>query len=967
MKRALAITRKELQGYFGSPMALIFIGAFLAVTLFSFFWIDTFFARGIADVRPLFSRMPLLMIVLVAALSMRQWSEEQRSGTMEVLLTLPVRLVELVIGKFLAVVALVALALVLTLFLPISVSILGNLDWGPVIGGYIASILMASAYAAIGLYLSSKTDNQIVAFIATALVSGLFYGIGSSLLVDFFPNSVARILEAIGTGSRFSSIERGVIDLGDLLYYLSLTGIFLALNIRALEVRSWSKNIAVRIKQQASTITTILVIVNLIIVNVWVYPLQGLRLDLTENKEYTLSTTTEDLLSNLEEPLLIRGYFSDKTHPLLSPLIPTIIDMLTEYEIASGGKVQLEIIDPAEDPEKEAEANQVYGISATPFQVTDRYEASVINSYFNILFRYGDQNTVLGFNDLIEVQPARDGSIDVSLRNLEYDLTRAIKKTVYGFQSIDMILASITEPVSLTAYITPGTLPDSLADVPSSMETVLNTLAEQSNGKLQVSIVDPDESGDAITPDSLYENYGLQAIPVSFFSSDSYYLYMVLEIGDSFQVLYPTGDLSETDIRSTIESALKRASTGFLKVIGVWIPPTEYTQDMFGQTIEPLQSWSELAAQISADYDVQQVDLSSGQVPSEVDVLVLVAPENLTEKQVFAVDQFLMKGGSVIISAGNYKAIVDQYSGGLALQPLTSTLSDLLQSYGITIQNALVMDTQNEPFPVYVTREAGGFNVQEIQAVDYPFFVDIRTDNMDSDHPITANVPAVTMNWSSPIELDETLNANRDTTVLLKSTSSSWLTTDTNIQPDFNLYPMLGFPQTGDQQSYTLAVSIQGSFDSYFAGRDLPFGQTEGEIADDGTEAEPETIPPLIESSPDTARLVVFSSAEFLDDFIFQLSYSMAADRYLNSLQLFQNAIDWSVEDLDLLQIRSRGTYTRLLTPLTSQQESVWEIINYAVALVALAGLAWIWNQEKKKEIPMELEPPTGLTRESEG
>jgi len=966
MKRALAITRKELQGYFGSPMALIFIGAFLAVTLFSFFWIDTFFARGIADVRPLFSRMPLLMIVLVAALTMRQWSEEQRSGTMEVLLTLPVRLYELVIGKFLAVVALVGLALVLTLFLPISVSILGNLDWGPVVGGYIASILMASAYAAIGLYVSSRTDNQIVAFIATALVSGFFYGIGSNLLVDFFPNSIANVLQAIGTGSRFSSIERGVIDLRDLLYYLSLTGIFLTLNIRALEVRSWSKNTAVRAKQLASTLTTVLVVVNLIVVNVWVYPLKGLRIDLTEHKEYTLSSTTKDLLNSLDEPLLIRGYFSDKTHPLLAPLVPTLVDMLTEYEVASDGKVQLEIIDPAEDPEKEAEANQVYGISPTPFQVTDRYEASVINSYFNILFRYGDQNTTLDFNDLIEVTSTRDGTIDVSLRNLEYDLTRAVKKTVYGFQSIDMILDSMNEPVSLTAYITPNTLPDSLADVPGTMETVLENLADQSGSKLKTAIIDPDVSGDNITRDSLYESYSLQPLPVSLFSADSYYLYMVLEIGDSFQVLYPTGDLSEADIRGTIESALKRSSSGFLKVIGIWLPPAEYSQDMFGQTIEPLQSWSELANQISQDYDIQQVDLTSGQVPSEVDVLVLIAPQNLTEKQIFAVDQFLMKGGSVIVSAGNYKATVDQFSGGLALQPLTGTLSNLLQSYGVTIQNAIVMDTQNEPFPVYVNREAGGFTVQEIQAVDYPFFVDVRTDSMDSDHPITANVPAVTMNWASPIVLDEGLNADRDTTVLLQSTSFSWLTPDTNIQPDFTLYPELGFPVESNQQSYALAVSIQGGFESYFTDRDLPFGQ-EDDTAEESAETGPETIPPLIESSPDTARLVVFSSAEFLDDFIFQLSYSMAADRYLNSLQLFQNAIDWSVEDLDLLQIRSRGTYTRLMTPLTSQQESVWEIINYVVALIALAGLAWIWNQEKKKEIPIELEPPAGLTRESEG
>ena len=166
-KQSLAIARKELGAYFGSPMALIFVGAFLVVTLFSFFWAETFFARNIADVRPLFRWMPVLMIFLVAALTMRQWSEEQRGGTLEVLLTLPVRLASLVWGKFMAVVALIAVALALTLFLPLTVTMLGPLDWGPVVGGYLAAILMASAYAAIGLFVSSRTDNQIVALMVT--------------------------------------------------------------------------------------------------------------------------------------------------------------------------------------------------------------------------------------------------------------------------------------------------------------------------------------------------------------------------------------------------------------------------------------------------------------------------------------------------------------------------------------------------------------------------------------------------------------------------------------------------------------------------------------------------------------------------------------------------------------------------------------------------------------------------------
>ncbi|NOZ72710.1 MAG: hypothetical protein GXP38_12505, partial [Chloroflexi bacterium] len=112
------------------------------------------------------------------------------------------------------------------------------------------------------------------------------------------------------------------------------------------------------------------------------------------------------ILSNLSEPLLIRAYISEKTHPLLAPLAPTVADMLREYEIASHGKVKAEVVDPAKNPELEAEANQTYGIRPTPFRQAGRYETSVINSYFDILVRYGDQSTVLNFQDLIEVVPA---------------------------------------------------------------------------------------------------------------------------------------------------------------------------------------------------------------------------------------------------------------------------------------------------------------------------------------------------------------------------------------------------------------------------------------------------------------------------------------------------------------------------------------------------------------------------------
>ena len=164
------VARRELAAFFGSPVAYIFIGAFLAVCLFVFFWVDAFFSRNIADARPLFEWMPILLIFLCAALSMRLWSEERRAGTLESLMTLPVATYKLVLGKFLAALGLVSVALALTLPLPITVSLLGPLDWGPVLGAYLATLLLAAAYLSIGLFVSARTDNPIVALIGTTLL-----------------------------------------------------------------------------------------------------------------------------------------------------------------------------------------------------------------------------------------------------------------------------------------------------------------------------------------------------------------------------------------------------------------------------------------------------------------------------------------------------------------------------------------------------------------------------------------------------------------------------------------------------------------------------------------------------------------------------------------------------------------------------------------------------------------------------
>jgi ABC-2 type transport system permease protein len=336
MSHILAIAKKELRAYFLSPVALIFLATFLFVTLFTFFWVEAFFTRNIADIRPLFSWLPILLIFLVAALTMRLWSEEQKLGTLEILMTMPVETHRLVLGKFLGGLGLVALALALTLGVPMTVSLLGELDWGPVFGGYLAALLLAGAYLSIGLTLSSLTDNQIVALILTVLACGFLYVVGTDPVTGLFDTRGAELLRAIGIGSRFESIGRGVIDVRDLVYYGSLIVLFLALNTVILESKRWSDGASTRSVRTGARVMVGLALANLLVLNLWLGQSGRVRVDLTSRGEYSISKTTEGLVKGLPNPLLLRGYFSAKTHPLLAPLVPRIKDLMQEYAALSA-------------------------------------------------------------------------------------------------------------------------------------------------------------------------------------------------------------------------------------------------------------------------------------------------------------------------------------------------------------------------------------------------------------------------------------------------------------------------------------------------------------------------------------------------------------------------------------------------------------------------------------------------------
>jgi ABC-2 type transport system permease protein len=241
MRLLWAVFRREFAAYFATPLAFVFLVIFLfAMGVFTFY-VGHFYDNGVADLTVFFGYHPWLYLFLLPALAMRLWAEERRSGTMELLLTLPVPLWVTVVGKFLAAWMFAGLALALTFPIWLTVNYLGSPDNGVILAGYIGSFLMAGGYLSIGACISATTDNQVIAFIVSLVVCFLFTVSGAPLVLDAFQGwAPLPLIEAVSSFSfltHFSAIAEGVIDLRDLIFFFSLIALFLFANILIVDLR----------------------------------------------------------------------------------------------------------------------------------------------------------------------------------------------------------------------------------------------------------------------------------------------------------------------------------------------------------------------------------------------------------------------------------------------------------------------------------------------------------------------------------------------------------------------------------------------------------------------------------------------------------------------------------------------------------------------------------------------------------
>ena len=950
---ARRVALKEIRLFFSSPVAWLFLAAFSGITLFSFFWLERFFARNIADVRPLFEIMPLVLVFLCAALTMRMWSDERRSGTLEYVLTLPAPTWQFVLGKFYACLFLLIMALASTLPLPVTVALMANLDWGPVIGGYVAATLLGAAYLSIGLFVSARTDNAIVSLIGTIIICGLLYFVGSDTLTAFVNDRSAEFMRLLGSGTRFDSITRGVLDLRDLFYYASLVIGFLALCALSLQRDRWAHRTRnARRRQWRAGVG--LLLANLLLANAWLAHVSTLRVDLTHGKQFTISSATTEFLSQLEEPLLIRGYFSERTHPALAPLVPQLRDLIREYEVAGQGKVRVEFIDPALDPAAEDEANTLYNIAPAPFQVADRHQSAVVNAYFNILVSYGDQHETLGFGDFIEVRTAANQSPEVMLRNPEYDLTHAIKKVLFNYRTGGNLFDSLGEPVEFIGYVSSDVLlPQPLQEYRAAITQLLEQAASASGGKFSVRFVSPEARGGAVAKQIL-EEWDFKPMVAALGSDDEFYFYLTL--ADSRQVVQlPTDRFDPAEFRLLLDSGLKRFARGLTRTVALVLPDVDAQMAQYNLGAPTFRN---LERVIAESYAIELEDLTDGQVAPHADLLAVVAPHALDEASIYAIDQFLMRGGTVVLATSPFTT---ELSGGkLELRDWPAGLEPWLGHMGIEIGKALVLDRQNAPFAAPVLRQAGDYEFRDVKMVDYPYFIDLRAPGLAAQHPVTTNLPQVTMAWASPIEFRPA--PGQGLVQLLRSSRQAWTSNDPAITPTLdgaaNLPPaaMAGHNSTQEGERQLLGISLDGRFDSFFAGEDIPA------VVRDALEREGSRdagVQRALPRSPESARIVLFASNDFMDDQVLANMVTASGTQYLGPLELFMNTLDWALQDDQLLSIRNRAHFNRTLPPMDRTAQQLIEYINYGLSLLWLGLLAlvsWILRSWRRRSLRRSLQ-----------
>jgi ABC-type transport system involved in multi-copper enzyme maturation permease subunit len=435
MRNLWTIFRRELAAYYSSAIGYIFMIVFqvLSVGLF----MTPFFTFLNADMRSFFSTMPIIMGIFLPAVTMRLWAEERKQNTWEMLLTFPMQPHELVLGKFAASLVFFLGALATTLTIPLMLMWLGNPDLGPIVGAYVGTVLLGAFFLALGLFVSSLCQDQIVAFVVTLLICLAVFLLGTGFISAYidgaWPGLGTFLAQVVGMTDHYDTFARGLVVIGDVLYFLIWTAVFLFLNGLFLEIRS-------RPVARNTFFGAVALSLAIGLMANWLLAGQGLgRFDLTQDKVYTLSESSTKILRGLDVPAQVKLYItpSDKMPTEMKNLERDLLDKLNEMSLASRGNLKARaihmetanVIEPlgalpeqGGDEKEEAIEKRLLDKGVRPFSVQALREDEVVNKlvYSAIGVAYKDKEEEI----LPRVLPQDLDTLEYRLVNTIYKLSR---------------------------------------------------------------------------------------------------------------------------------------------------------------------------------------------------------------------------------------------------------------------------------------------------------------------------------------------------------------------------------------------------------------------------------------------------------------------------------------------------------------------------------------------------------------
>jgi len=818
MKNVLTIFRRDIGAYFTSPIGYIFMIVYVLMSVG--LYITSFFTFPVADMRPYFNNLPILLCVFIPAVTMRVWAEERKENTWEMLLTFPMRSWELVVGKFVACFVFYAITLAATFTIPLMLALLGDPDGGALFGGYVGTLLLGAFFLAIGIFFSGFFKDQIVAFVVTLLACFAIFLTGTNFIAGYLdgalPGLGSLLSELVGMTSHYNAFARGVVEIADLLYFLAWTLLFLALNVMFIEGRSRPKA-RITFAGAMALCAVIGLLFNWLLTGASIA-----RWDLTEDKIYTVSEASKAILSKVDTPVQVKVYITprDKMPTGMTQLEQDVTDKLEELRVGSGGKLEYSTV------------------------------------YLEVANVLADANKIAGEDEeekdeekLIEERMLDKGVKPFSVRAMSED--EVTNKLVYS--SIGIGYKDKAEE------IVPQVMPQNIQELEYRLVSTIYKLTREEAPV--VALVAPKEAVN-IDPQMrrMMEMQGMQ-VP----ASDDPYVYLQ-------QIL-------------------------------------EYEK-----------------------YEVRRVDLTQeSPMPDEYDVLAVINPRNLNERQRWEIGRALAAGKSVLMAVQNYEWDYRATRDGTTVSKREEKpeISELLEKLGLGVSDDILMDTNHVPLNIQ-----GGSNPLAAmlgmgQTVNLPTHLLINPTSMNQDVSITNRLSAIFYLWGSHLTFDEDTLKKYDLEhqVLMSTSERAWTV------PAGQTVSGASFKApTSALEQYPLMAMVTGQFPDVYKDEPRPAWPPEQPMP-----GQPPKPPPPeegeagpVELAP--GKLILVGCSE-----MFRKNFLQAGN-----LDLFMNSIDAISLGEDLVHVRSRKPIDRTIDRPSPATRRLWKFVNYALAstIIAVVGIA---------------------------